>query len=561
MSEEKEYKYPLPRGDDKDEKTTQKNSVIIIGGNGAGKSHLGAWIEEVLGKKCHRIGGQRNLSFENRELVIRPLDLAQNKLEFNEVNVESNPQYYIENKLQKWRNNKTTTLLNDFGDALSAFLSLESFENQSMVENARQLEDLECGVMVKNHLSLKDKLQIIWNKIFPQRSIFVEKFQFFAQKSDGEKYSATEMSDGERGVLYLIAQVLSVREGKTIIIDEPEIHLHPSIMNRLWLALEEYRKDCLFIYITHDIEFASLHGESDKIWVKSFDIENGVKTWDYEELEYQDNFPEDLLLEILGGRKNVLFVEGEKQSFDTQLYQKLYPEFFVIPCGGCEKVIEWTKSLNAIKVFNNAYKAYGIIDRDFRTEHELECLKQNNIFALNVAEVENLFLLEDVVSFFIKKDMYNEDHDELLTKVKNFIVDTKFKNQKHRQIQKAINSELQYELKKFSLDEKMNDVDDIKESVTFYVNGIDYKKIIQEITKKFETNDYCEILSVFNKKDLILDIDEMFGFQKKYQYVNKILHSLSKNKELREIFLKHMPDSLKNHSVTTASSTPPTPPH
>ena len=67
------------------------------------------------------------------------------------------------------------------------------------------------------------------------------------------------MSDGERAVLYLIVQVLCIPDNKKLIIDEPELHLHGSIMNRLWKGLEQVRPDCLFIYITHDTDFAALH--------------------------------------------------------------------------------------------------------------------------------------------------------------------------------------------------------------------------------------------------------------------------------------------------------------
>ena len=47
----------------KQEYTTSNNSVIIIGANGSGKSHLGAWIEQQDLENVHRIGAQRNLNF------------------------------------------------------------------------------------------------------------------------------------------------------------------------------------------------------------------------------------------------------------------------------------------------------------------------------------------------------------------------------------------------------------------------------------------------------------------------------------------------------------------
>ena len=78
------------------------------------------------------------------------------------------------------------------------------------------------------------------------------------------------MSDGERVALYLIAQCLCIPQNKTIIIDEPEIHLHRSIMNKLWAEIEKNRPDCLFVYITHDTQFAANHIQSEKYWIKEY---------------------------------------------------------------------------------------------------------------------------------------------------------------------------------------------------------------------------------------------------------------------------------------------------
>ena len=37
------------------------------------------------------------------------------------------------------------------------------------------------------------------------------------------------------------------------------------------------------------------------------------------------------------------------------------------------------------------------IDRDYRSDYEIEKYKENNIFTLNVAEVENLFITEELI--------------------------------------------------------------------------------------------------------------------------------------------------------------------
>lgn len=124
------------------------------------------------------------------------------------------------NKGHRWNWGKyTTTLMNDFENVLAALIDLKNNEND----------------------------------VFPQRKLLLEDSKFYACLPSDEnaiKYSATEMSDGERSVLYLAAQVLCVPKDKTLIIDEPEIHLHRSIMSRLWKSLEKHRPDCFYIYYT-----------------------------------------------------------------------------------------------------------------------------------------------------------------------------------------------------------------------------------------------------------------------------------------------------------------------
>ena len=55
-------------------------------------------------------------------------------------------------------------------------------------------------------------------------------------------YHGKEMSDGERVALYAMGQCLCAPTGSILIIDEPELHLHSSIMQSLWDKLEEAQK-------------------------------------------------------------------------------------------------------------------------------------------------------------------------------------------------------------------------------------------------------------------------------------------------------------------------------
>lgn len=75
----------------------------------------------------------------------------------------------------------------------------------------------------------------------------------------------------------MIGQCLISPENTVIVIDEPEIHLHKSIMYKLWDKIEEFCPTKTFIYITHDLDFAASRKEATKIWIKSYD---GKDAWE-----------------------------------------------------------------------------------------------------------------------------------------------------------------------------------------------------------------------------------------------------------------------------------------
>ena len=59
-------------------------------------------------------------------------------------------------------------------------------------------------------------------------------------------------------------------------------------------------------------------------------------------------------------------------------------------------MIESTRSFNDLKQMHHL-DSHGIVDRDRRTDAEVGYLRRKNILVPEVAEVENIFLLEDVV--------------------------------------------------------------------------------------------------------------------------------------------------------------------
>jgi len=184
-----------------------------------------------------------------------------------------------------------------------------------------------------------EKIKKIWEKVITHRKLKICAGKIEVESTDNatETYNGNLMSDGERAIFYFIAEVLVSKDNSLIIIDEPENHLHNSILERLWNEIEAERQDCVYLYITHNLDFARSRNNTQIVWVKNM---NNNQKWDYKLLD-SNEFSDDLLLEILGSRDGVLFVEGTAdKSIDRKLYSRLFQQYNIMPLEGCTSVIQ-----------------------------------------------------------------------------------------------------------------------------------------------------------------------------------------------------------------------------
>ena len=514
------FTYHLPADDTQTSTySTDVNSIVIIGANGSGKSRLGAWIEKNDFQHTHRIGAQRSLLFGNY-IQQKSYEESAHKL-----TVGSDSPRNDHNQRWTWdgeKYNYTSSLLNDYEDVLSAIWAKKVKQESDYVQQCK-----ECDSLGHAHSKVPemvtDVLYRIWSSVFPHRSIRLDDGKVIAFFKDGNntiEYKGREMSDGERVALYLICQALCVPDSKTIIIDEPELHLHRSIMNRLWSAVERERPDCLFIYITHDTEFAANHVQSDKIWVKSYD----GKKWDYSLIE-DSQLPSQLLFDIMGNRRKVLFVEGTSNSFDTLLYTQIFSNYYVVACGSCSKVIEQTKAMRTNSQLHHL-ECFGLIDRDYRSDNEISALAANGIYTLSVAEVENLFIVEELLDVVNQLQAFPDR--SAVDNVKNFIIETRFKNNLQKQILSASIAELKYQLS--ILDVSGSDDTTVKNAISNFFGNLDFSQIKAPIEEKFksayQSHDYKQILMLFNCKALKDSIGQYFQLNNR-SYCSYIIRQLN----------------------------------
>jgi len=507
--------------------TVDSKSIIVIGANGSGKTRFGAAIEAKYNDKTHRISAQKSLSMPE-QVSTTSKEKAENDFFYGY------PPGGINYKIsQRWGRKPNTFLLNDY-QKLMVLLHTEEYEESIKFKDAYNPGQEDAKPMTK-----LDKIQSIWEEVLPHRKLIktAGKIETYPVESPENIYNAAEMSDGERVIFYLIGEAVSVPQDSILIIDTPEMHLHKSITKNLWDKIEQERPDCTFIYLTHDIDFVISRQGSIIIWAKGFD----GTYWDYEILEDNLELPEYLYFEILGSRNPILFIEGDDSSIDYKLFQLVFSEHTIKPLGSCTKVFETTKSFGEQNSFHHI-DSFGLIDRDRKTDEEINHINNSNIWVADVAEVENFLLLEEIIKV-VASTMY-ENPDEVFKTVNDNVVEF-FKTQiDHQSLQHTI-SRIELIFKNATNYNSVKVFKDLEKRLRNFWISQDFEEIYDEIKSTFEklieTNDYDGILKVFNNKGLLSksDVAGLCGLNpRKNAYLNLILSILKEKSDSSDIIKK-----------------------
>lgn len=468
---------------------------VIVGANGSGKTRLGVWLEtRNAGAVTHRISAQKALSFsEYTPLASR--EQAQKNLIYGRSDAHTDPGGKAHSR---WGAEPATHLLSDY-DKLLTLLFAEAAEVSALHTEQTRLQKTYIPVPE----TAIDRVLSVWSDLLPHRTLRLHDGRVIVNSGLPNEYKGKEMSDGERVVLYLLGQCLCAPDHSVVIVDEPELHLHKSLMDKLWNKIEEYCPNKILIYITHDLDFAASRLDATKIWLKSYDGSD----WSWSEIPSDDSLPEALILELIGSRKPILFCEGERGGLDHVIYQLVYPQMHVIPRGGCEKVIEATKALRANAELHTM-EARAIVDLDAMSDTECAALQRAGIFVLPVAEVENLLCIESIVRLMANK--LSLDPSDVAKAALDFM---KSALQQEFEAQVAIRAErrIRYQLSKYT--KESGDVDGLRAGVTRLFAELKVEELIEEARKTMIDGlaDWQSLLRVYNRKKLAERLSSCFG--------------------------------------------------
>ncbi|MBR1543770.1 MAG: DUF4435 domain-containing protein, partial [Muribaculaceae bacterium] len=259
---------------------------------------------------------------------------------------------------------------------------------------------------------------------------------------------------------------------------------------------------------------------------------------DYQIIEKGRELDDSIYLAILGTRKPVLFVEGDNvHSIDSRLYQLIFPEYTVKPLGSCDKVIETVRSFNTLERLHHL-DSWGIVDRDRRTPEEVKYLRNKKILVPNVAEVENILMLDGVIRAVARRNHKNEFH--VLQKVKQAVI-AMWSRELREQALQHVRHRVKH-IAEVRIDMKFRNINALENHLTELVDEIKPRTMYEELCREFHRiesdGNYGKILQVFNQKTILTEsnVAQLCGYKNKDEYIRGIISILkSDGKDAQDI--------------------------
>ena len=466
------------------------STTVIIGANGAGKSSLINELRKNSIDEMYVLPAQKLLYFmlniQERNNVTKEKYIYESKQVDIKIDTIDLYPFQIENSISNTFTKLITLLVKDYTNIVT--------------RRSRKEKDLP--------LTLWDRVEQIWNQIFPEIIFELEPDDRVVKvEKNGSKYSINGLSDGERCILFYIGNVLLAPENSYIIVDEPETFLNAAVYNELWDLLISERHDCQFIFASHNMDFVQSRTTATYIWCKKFEAPYNLE---YQKLDDSLNLPLNLLTEVSGTKKPILFCEGTKTSIDYQIYSKLFSEFcFVKPVQGHKQVIQYTKAYNELKK-SHGNEAYGIIDYDWMDEVRIQNYKKKNIFVLPFNEIEMFLIDEEIVNYVLSDD--EEDKKQKIKKLRDTVIGLCITN-KDKIIRIALKKKLDEFMEGNLIETREPTEDEARIFLENLSEKFDITVTLENITKIVEdsitSSDFSKILKICNLKNEIIASKEI----------------------------------------------------
>ncbi len=359
--------------------------IFVLGANGTGKSSLMHRFASQNQNHVRKISAHRQTWMNTDALDMTPSSKLQT--EKNIANEDRQKQSRYKDSYAAQRASMTIYELINAENVRAR--SIAAAVDADDIEGVNEAKMVEAPITVINELLRQSNIPI---KISVRANERV-----MASKDGGPEYSAAELSDGERNALMIAGNVLTAPQGTLLLIDEPERHLHRSIVAPLLSLLFERRSDCGFAVSTHDHDLPLEVPGARTLLIRACNFQDqNAQNWEADELPADAPMDDILKRDLLGARRKVLFVEGTENSLDKPLYSLIFPMVSVIPKGSCREVENAVAGARAGEDFH-WLRAFGIADGDGYDADQIEAKRQRGVYALPFYSVEAVYFHSEII--------------------------------------------------------------------------------------------------------------------------------------------------------------------
>ncbi len=287
-----------------------------------------------------------------------------------------------------------TKLVTQYGTQAAEEFSKENSQPEK-VEIAKLQDPTEKFVNIFNDL------------LYPKKMVPINpsshSIQFYDEKGNIRNFH--QLSSGEKEVIAITFDIqMQNPEDSIILIDEPELHLHPELSYRLLRSLHSIGKNNQFILFTHSADVIGSSFDTG-VWflrpVSKAKGENQIKRIDKNTLADITDIPnlrETIGMLSLG--KRLLFVEGTEVSIDRIVFSTLAlskkKDVAIIPSSNCRMIENLSHFSEILSRGLLGLELRMIRDRDGLTDKKVaELIKKSGgrLTILPFYHIENAFLV------------------------------------------------------------------------------------------------------------------------------------------------------------------------
>ena len=522
--------------------------IYVLGANGAGKSSLMHHFYVTHAATARRITAHRQNWFVSNAVSLSPQNKAD--LMTNIANTARQP----EARWTEWNAEaRPSVAIYDLLDAINVRArGIADAVDQKNNALAEKLSIVDAPIKQINELLRLSNIRI---------EISVEQHDRVVAKKRGSKpYSIAELSDGERNALLIAAEVLTAPSNTLILLDEPERHLHRAISAPLLKLLFAKRSDCAFVVSTHDVSLCVENPDTRRILVRACDVSAHPLKWSVDLISSNATIDDALLKDILGARRQLIFIEGDEKSLDKPLYSLVFPDISIIPKASSREVERAVYGIRNSEDFN-WLRAFGIVDNDRRSQSDVDKMKAAGVHAIAAYSVEAIYYHPEIQSrvAIAHAGIVGADAAQLLEKAKAIALSTVTQHAQRlseRALEKVLRENILCQLpgKK-----------EIAEAKVFSIS-IDIPSLVSSEMSRLQglldASNITEIIARYPVRETqaLQAIAKELGFQSREQYESSVRTLLARDSEalelVRSMFDSLTPSMAESFLSTTAIPSP-----